>query len=225
MRIIARFEKKGNARFASHLDLQRAFQRAFRRADLPTAYSQGFNPHPILAFASALSVGFTSEAEWLDIRMEGEMPAEQFIAAVNPALPAGLSVLEAVNAEDSFPALTTVTRAAAYRIDILGADQALIDALDGLMAGEIRALKHTKSGMKMVDIRPQIYAYLAKISPSGVSLGVTGRLDASGSFHPELLMKSLFDAMGKTFPYGVHRLAIYSQDGRIMPAYAAAKQV
>ena len=55
MRIIVSFYKHEQVMFVSHLDMQRLFQRAFRRADLPLAYSNGFNPHPLLSFATALS--------------------------------------------------------------------------------------------------------------------------------------------------------------------------
>ena len=55
MRIIARFEKNDSVRFVSHLDVQRLFHRAMRRAGLPIAYSNGFNPHPLMSFATALS--------------------------------------------------------------------------------------------------------------------------------------------------------------------------
>lgn len=65
MRIIASFYKHEQVMFVSHLDMQRLFQRAFRRADLPLAYSNGFNPHPLLSFATALSVGYTSDCEYL----------------------------------------------------------------------------------------------------------------------------------------------------------------
>ena len=69
MRLAVVFTKEAPVRFVSHLDLQRLFQRAFRRAKLPLAYSQGFNPHPLVAFATALSVGFTSEGEYLDLTL------------------------------------------------------------------------------------------------------------------------------------------------------------
>ena len=54
MRIIAKLAKGDEVRFVSHLDIQRLLQRAFRRAGIPLAYSQGFNPHPQLSFATAL---------------------------------------------------------------------------------------------------------------------------------------------------------------------------
>ena len=57
MRVAIGFEKREPVRFVSHLDLQRALQRALRRSGLPLAYSQGFHPHPLVSLASALAVG------------------------------------------------------------------------------------------------------------------------------------------------------------------------
>ena len=56
MRMLFEFGKGGRLRYISHLDLQRFMQRALRRTDLPVSYSQGFSPHPQMAFASALAV-------------------------------------------------------------------------------------------------------------------------------------------------------------------------
>ena len=44
-----------------------ALKRAIRRAELPLAYSQGFTPHPKLAFAGPLPLGFTAEADVMDV--------------------------------------------------------------------------------------------------------------------------------------------------------------
>ena len=68
--MIAEFEKLGRMSWFSHLDLQSTMQRALRRADLPVRYSQGFNPHVNLAFATALSVGAQSRCELMDVELE-----------------------------------------------------------------------------------------------------------------------------------------------------------
>ena len=62
MRIIAKFSKGKEVRFTSHLDVQRLFQRAFRRAQIPVAYSEGFTPPSILSVATALS----RSEDWCD---------------------------------------------------------------------------------------------------------------------------------------------------------------
>ena len=69
MRMLAVYHKTESARYISHLDVQRTLQRAFRRAKLPLRFSEGFNPHPELSFASALATGTTSDAEWFDVEL------------------------------------------------------------------------------------------------------------------------------------------------------------
>lgn len=220
VRIIARFEKIDTARFVSHLDVQRLFQRAFRRASVPAAYSQGFNPHPVLAFATALSVGFTSSAEWLDLRLEREMEPESFVERVNAALPGGFRVLEATLAEDSLPALSALMCAADYTVRFLcGVDASRMqNAVHMLSGGEIVVTKKTKAGMKEVDIRPQLYR-LAFSAPD--KLLVTGEVSAQGSLGVDLMMGALFSRLKAEYPYAVHRDALYSADGRIMPQFRA----
>ena len=71
------FAKTEAMRFTGHLDLHHTWERTFRRAGLPLAYSQGFNPHPRLNLASALPLGFTSECEVIDVWLEQEMEPEQ----------------------------------------------------------------------------------------------------------------------------------------------------
>ena len=66
----ALFEKVGNARYISHLDLMRVFQRAFKRAGLPLTHTQGFNPRPSVSIALPLSLGVESRCELLDFELE-----------------------------------------------------------------------------------------------------------------------------------------------------------
>ena len=96
MRIIACFTKPDSVRFVSHLDTQRLFQRAFRRAGLPLAYSQGFNPHPLLSFATALSCGYTSDGEYFDVILSEPVEPEAFVTRVNAVLPEGMRIVSAV---------------------------------------------------------------------------------------------------------------------------------
>ena len=58
-----------NFRYASHLDLVRAFYRALRRSELPIAYTQGFSPRPLVSFGPPLPVGVCSAGEYLDFQM------------------------------------------------------------------------------------------------------------------------------------------------------------
>lgn len=109
MRLIANFHKGEALRFISHLDIQRLLQRALKRADMPVSYSQGFNPHPLLAFSSALALGYTSDAEWMDVRMEEAVDPQEFPARLNAVLPEGLRVVRAMEIPMELPTLTALT--------------------------------------------------------------------------------------------------------------------
>lgn len=215
MRMIARLQKGDELRFISHLDLQRLLQRALRRASLPVKYSQGFNPHPLLSFSSALSVGYTSSAEWIDIRLEDGVTADSFRARINAALPRGLEVLEAREIEEGLPTLTALITRAGYRVRIalsapLGA-QALEEGLKALLSGEILVEKRTKGGMKTVDIRPMVLS-ASLVDEEGAHcpiLKVDGVLNASGGLPMELFMQAYLRALGAEGSWRVHRVYEY----------------
>ena len=57
MKLRMQITKDKDIRFISHLEYVRTIGRAIRRAKLPAAYSEGFNPHLKFSLASALGVG------------------------------------------------------------------------------------------------------------------------------------------------------------------------
>ena len=95
MRVRLCFTKGPGVRFISHLDLMRTFERALRRAALPLALTQGYHPRPKLTFASALALGATSEAEYLDVECGLSGSAWDAIHRLNDVLPDDLRVTAA----------------------------------------------------------------------------------------------------------------------------------
>ena len=91
-----RFAKLGRAKYISHLDLIRCFQRAVCRAGLPAAYSAGFHPHMQTSFAATLPLGFTSTAEVMELSLsEPVPPGRGGCSRLNAALPPDIRILEA----------------------------------------------------------------------------------------------------------------------------------
>ena len=98
-----RFQKTGKAVYISHLDLMRVVQRIFLRAGTPIKYSEGFNPHALIAAlpgklnaVSPEGVRFLAAYEperkaalikWLRVRCEFEYDARD-TAALLPELEA-----------------------------------------------------------------------------------------------------------------------------------------
>lgn len=82
--------KGAPVRYISHLDYAGLLQRAIRRAQLPAAYSEGFNPHMKLSFASALPLGMTARTVYADLELQKQVPLGKFCAQLNEALLPGV---------------------------------------------------------------------------------------------------------------------------------------
>ncbi len=105
-RIRMKFTKTGRIRFLSHLDFMTLFHRAVVRAGVPIAFSQGFNPHPKIAFGPALSVGMESETEFLDMETDPFIDLLQTTKSLNSALPDGVRILESRIVPKKAPSLS-----------------------------------------------------------------------------------------------------------------------
>ncbi len=160
MRMLAVFEKGERIRHIGHLDIQRSVQRGLRRSGLPVAYSNGFNPHILITFASALSTGACGKREIMDVTMAEEVSAEEFLEKMNRAMPPEMQLSEARIIDQKHPALMAMLRAAEYDLMIRDPETAekLIAAIPSMMEKEsVTAMRKTKTALKECDIKPLIY--------------------------------------------------------------------
>jgi radical SAM-linked protein len=119
MRLRITFSKTAHMRYTGHLDLYRAWERLMRRADLPLAYTQGFSPHPRINLASALPLGFTGEAEVVDVWLDIDLPLEVITAAMQQTAPPGLDIRLVEAIDESAPTLQTILEASEFIITLL----------------------------------------------------------------------------------------------------------
>lgn len=198
--MMAVFSKCERLRHIGHLDIMRAMQRALRRSGLPVGYSNGFNPHILLTFASALSVGVIGENEILETSLKENVTPEVFLEAMNKALPPDMQLKSARVLEDRAPSLMSSVQAADYTINLLCDDERaakLLEALPGFMQQEdIQADRKTKSGVKQVNIRPLIFALSAE---NGCIHGVLA-LTEGASCKVDMLMTALCVYAGVEVP-------------------------
>ncbi|MFC1511476.1 TIGR03936 family radical SAM-associated protein [Candidatus Margulisiibacteriota bacterium] len=94
-KIRIKYTKGEEVKFISHRDLMRVFQRAIRRANLPIAYSQGFNPHMKISWGQALKVGASSAGEEATLQIDGWVKPREVMEKLNQTLPKGIAILEA----------------------------------------------------------------------------------------------------------------------------------
>ena len=107
--------KKDKAlRFLSHLDFARAVRYVVIRADLPVQYSEGFNPHMKIAFASALGVGVAAAEEYMDMELAETVDVEDVKRRMNEKAPEGFAVLEGHYVSDKAPKLMAIANYAEY---------------------------------------------------------------------------------------------------------------
>lgn len=180
-----RFSKRGRERFLSHLDLQRLFLRAIRRADLPIRFSEGFTPRPALAFPLALGVGLESVDEILEIELGREMAAEAVASALNAQLPEGVRILLA----EPFARADRMA-VASVEYEVLEppapADWAA-KAAEAMARTEIRVHRERGEDSKPVDIRP----FLGEIREESGRLILVLKVTPRGSARPQEVLQAL----------------------------------
>ena len=219
MRMLAVFEKGERLRHIGHLDILRAMQRALRRSGLPVSYSNGFSPHILLTFASALGVGAAGLRELMDVTLEEDVTPEDFLQAMNAALPPEMQVISARVLPERTPALMSLVAAAEYDIRLSpgpAAEAMLADVPAFLQETEIPAQRKTKSGVKDINLRPWIFHLEAA---DGHLLGMLALSDTENC-KPAMLVEALAAHAGVDAPrfLAVRRqLMGRREDGTLMP--------
>lgn len=155
-----RFSKHGPVRFISHRDVARAFERAFRIAELPLAFTGGFSPHPKVSFGPALAVGYESDAEYLDLELTREVDGERLAALVTDGLPEGMAVTGVSALADRAPSLQEGVSALGYHVDLAGVTASdLGPIVEAFVAREAVEVTVTRKGEERIDdIRPSVLA-------------------------------------------------------------------
>ncbi len=180
------FSKGGELIFISHLDLAHTFVRALGRANMPVAYSSGFNPHPKLVFALPLSVGTEGKNELCDITLKSDdISDEEFFAALSAELPHQIKVKRVYAPDRKFSDIEY----AGYTVSI--ERTGLSDSVSEALSHTLTTVKKTKSGEKEIDLIPRIKEF--SVTESGGITVLSLVLCAAGEeyLNPELLMKAL----------------------------------
>lgn len=184
------YTKRGDIRFLGHRDMMRIIERAVLRSGLPVAFSQGFNPHPRIAFSSPTAVGMESLAEYCDIKMEQPISGN-VTERLNSALPAGIRAVQSCSLFSKVKALTEDICAADYEITVpeLSPRELEENVQTFMEKEEIPVIRRTKSGEKTVNIRTHVRQMSAQKDKPQVKVQLSmGRL---GHGRPQEVMRSI----------------------------------
>jgi len=153
MRIRVTFNKTDSMRYTGHLDVQRAWERALRRANLPLSYSQGFKPHPKINLASPLPLGFTSTGEMIDIWFDQYFSLDMLKTRITAALPPGLQVTALAEEAIYGPKLPSLLTGAIYTITLLESISDLETRVTAFLSKDTLTRERRK---KNYDLRPLV---------------------------------------------------------------------
>ncbi|MBX7233295.1 MAG: TIGR03936 family radical SAM-associated protein [Caldilineales bacterium] len=183
-RLRLRYAKSGDARFVGHLDEARFWERVCRRAGLPLAYSQAFNPQPKIHFAAALPVGVEGENELLDVWLLEQVAPEAWLPRLLANLPPDFQIHAIAEVALDAPAMQSILDMADYELRFAAEADRTVLAGRSLLAGRVDLLlaqpslprPQRKDPQKSYDLRPLIVR--AEVLPTAPTIAL--RLLAAG---------------------------------------------
>ncbi|HEX3715230.1 MAG TPA: TIGR03936 family radical SAM-associated protein [Trebonia sp.] len=153
---MVRYAKRGKMRFASQLDVARAFERGVRRADLPIAYSVGFTPHPKISYAGGVPTGVASEAEYLSLALTSRTEADAVRERLNAALPDGIHVIAVTEDSGKLPASRLTVSEWQIALPSLPPDNVVPVVEEFLALSEAPVERLTSKGLRRMDARAAV---------------------------------------------------------------------
>lgn len=191
-----RFTKTGRMIYVSHLDVNRMMTRAVRRAEMPMWYTEGFNPHPYIAFALPLSLGQSSECEYMDIRIESDMTNDEVKEKLSAVMPEGVEIKDVTDPVYDINEIS----GAKYQVKLIfesdGEAAEFSEKAAELMNGtELMAEKMGKKGhrkvLKQVNLIEQIFEKSVEADKNTVVMNLTVAAGNTVNLNPALLIETL----------------------------------
>lgn len=210
-----RFAKQGRLKYISHLDINRAMARAFKRAGIPLWYTEGFNPHPYMSFSLPLSLGVESLCESVDIRLIDEISNEEIKRRMNIVLPDDLRILDVY--DDFRDNSEIVYSDYVYKFQFTDNESALEKIKSVLEKDEILALKKGKQGRKRLfketDIKAFIDKYSVSIRDDVIVLNIRLFAGPDKNLNPSLLFDTIIRLIETDFEWkSISRISLLDKD-------------
>lgn len=202
------FRKGERVRYISHLDVLRYWERVFKRAQLPLTYSQGFTPHPRLAFAAPLPLGFIAEGEIVDATLDEVVALVDLRASIASQVSADLEIVDLAEVPLNLPAPQAVLAWADYRFDVTGvpAEDLAAAAAHFLALATFEWVDERREKARTYDMREGVRTI--EVTSVGDKARVSACLSASQEFtvRPEELLKALAPGASSSM---YNRVALY----------------
>lgn len=210
-----RFCKQGRLKYISHLDINRALSRAFRRADIPLWFTEGYNPHAYMSFSLPLSLGVESLCEYVDIRLIDEISNDEIKKRMNDVLPANLKILDVY--DDFRDSSEIMYSDYVFKISFLDCEKAAEKIKSVFEQSEILAQKKAKQGrkkvLKDVDIKQYIDKYNISVRDNLVVINVRLMAGNEKNLNPTLLFDTIIRLIETDFEWkSISRLSLLDKN-------------
>lgn len=210
-----RFCKQGRLKYISHLDINRALSRAFRRADIPLWFTEGYNPHAYMSFSLPLSLGVESLCEYVDIRLIDEISNDEIKKRMNDVLPADLRILDVY--DDFRDSSEIMYSDYVFKISFTDCEKAAEKIKSVFELSEILAQKKGKQGrkkvLKDVDIKQYIDKYNISVRDDLVVINVRLMAGNEKNLNPTLLFDTLIRLIETDFEWkSISRLSLLDKN-------------
>lgn len=204
------FKKRDRAKYISHLDMTRLFQRAVRRTGMTMWYTEGFHPHLYMTFALPLSLGTESDCECVDMRLLDEITLEGVKERLNFVLPEGIEVYDVSEPQMKANRIES----SEYAVKLYGLSDKKEEIISFLNRQEINAIKKGKAGEKLVNIKPFIYDFSVTENKKDLDLILKLASGNTNTLNPALLLNVFSEESGASVDGAfILRKRIFAENG------------
>ena len=202
----AQIRKGAEIAVLSHLDYMNVFMRALIRSKLPAAWSEGFNPHLKVSFATALAVGVTSDCEYVDFELTAPIAETEVLRRLNAQLPKGAELIRVKKLSGKAKPVMSLAEMSRYEVR-LPFEEKFFDAAQVAVknfnaAAEIKFTRITPKKTRELELKKYLAEPVEIILAGGELLIKFGiRITAEGSIKPSEVLKILREQFG--FPADV----------------------
>ncbi|AEF93603.1 Protein of unknown function DUF2344 [Desulfotomaculum nigrificans CO-1-SRB] len=214
-----RYCKDGPARFSSHLDMVRQFDRAARRAGLPVAFSEGFNPHPKFSFAAPLPVGVAGLDEYMDMELTQHIDPAELAMRLDANMQEGYRILDVKEITGRGSSLMALVSRAAYRATATvppgyGEPELQSAIKDILDSKEIFVTREIKGKTKQVDIRSGIFRLDGGVKGHILEINMELLIGSTGNVRPTEVLEEMYRNGGIPVDpedFRIQRVSLYAE--------------
>lgn len=213
------FEKREEVKYIGHLDTMRTFTRSIKRTKLPIKFSSGFNPRVQLSFALPLAVGVTSDCEYFDLELNGEVDPTEVVKELSQTMPSGFKILNCVRLEKT-KSLMSLVKEAEYEIHL--------DVNTDDIEGEVKKIQNllsqdtieiTKQGKAKeevrVNIKPMLIDFLVEeLNYRAIRVTVHCSAGSKDNLNPNYVMQAIQNVLSEDVleDFDIHRKRLVLQE-------------